>query len=91
MMQKNNYKYFRNGDCEYFPCHKDIDPENFNCLLCYCPLYSYKDCLGNPTYIKAATGRYIKVCSDCTYPHDRNNYDEIIDFITRKNKNISES
>ncbi len=35
----NNYKFFRNKDCEYFPCHKVKNDEKFNCLFCYCPLY----------------------------------------------------
>ena len=35
-----NYSYFAHKECEYFPCHKGADPENFNCLFCYCPLYA---------------------------------------------------
>ena len=34
-----NYKFFSHRECEYFPCHKGADPERFNCLFCYCPLY----------------------------------------------------
>lgn len=25
-----HYKFFQNKECEYFPCHKTDDPENFN-------------------------------------------------------------
>ena len=43
-----HYSYFSNKECEYFPCHKGADPENFNCLFCYCPLYALGDkCGGN--------------------------------------------
>lgn len=37
--EDKHYAYFSNRECEYFPCHKGADPENFNCLFCYCPLY----------------------------------------------------
>lgn len=36
-MCKNSYKFFENKECEYYPCHKDM--ESINCLFCYCPLY----------------------------------------------------
>lgn len=61
-----NYKFIQNRECEYFPCHKIKDIERFNCLFCYCPLYSLgEQCGGNFKYTK--TG--IKNCSDCTLPH----------------------
>ena len=70
-----NYKFFSNTKCEYFPCHKTNDPENFNCLFCYCPLYALKDkCCGNFRY----TEKGIKDCTNCTLPHQRKNYDYII-------------
>ena len=70
-----NYKFFSNTKCEYFPCHKTNDQENFNCLFCYCPLYALKDkCVGNFRY----TEKGIKDCTNCTLPHQRKNYDYII-------------
>ena len=70
-----NYKFFNHKDCEYFPCHKTNDPDNFNCLFCYCPLYALKDkCGGNFWY----TDNGIKDCSNCFLPHRRDNYDYII-------------
>ena len=70
-----NYKFFSNTKCEYFPCHKTNDPENFNCLFCYFPLYALKDkCGGNFRY----TEKGIKDCTNCTLPHQRKNYDYII-------------
>ena len=48
----NNFSYFQNKDCIYFPCHK-TDGEFFNCLFCYCPLYALGDkCGGNFKYIE---------------------------------------
>ena len=38
------YKFFQNKKCEYFPCHKGIPEEDFNCLFCYCPLYTLGKC-----------------------------------------------
>ena len=70
-----NYKFFNHKECEYFPCHKTNDPDNFNCLFCYCPLYALKDkCGGNFRY----TDKGIKDCTNCTLPHRRDNYDYII-------------
>ena len=70
-----NYKFFNHKDGEYFPCHKTNDPDNFNCLFCYCPLYALKDkCGGNFRY----TDNGIKDCSNCFLPHRRDNYDYII-------------
>ncbi|MDY4573839.1 MAG: cysteine-rich small domain-containing protein [Intestinibacter sp.] len=72
---KLSYKFFNNNKCEYFPCHKTNDLENFNCLFCYCPLYALKDkCGGNFRY----TEKGIKDCTNCTLPHKRDNYDYII-------------
>ncbi|MGN1033041.1 MAG: cysteine-rich small domain-containing protein [Intestinibacter sp.] len=70
-----SYKFFNNNKCEYFPCHKTNDPENFNCLFCYCPLYALKDkCGGNFKY----TEKGIKDCTNCSLPHKRDNYDYVI-------------
>ena len=69
-----HFKYFTNRECEYFPCHKNANPENFNCLFCYCPLYALGErCGGNFVYTK--TG--IKDCSNCQFPHKRENYEKI--------------
>ena len=71
-----NYDFFQNSACEYFPCHKCTDRENFSCLFCYCPLYALGDkCGGNFTYTKEG----IKDCSDCLIPHRRENYDRIME------------
>ena len=69
-----NYKFFQNLECEYFPCHKGADMESFNCLFCFCPLYALGDkCGGNFTY----TDSGIKDCSSCLRPHRKENYDAI--------------
>lgn len=71
-----SYRYFQNRECEYFPCHLGANPENFNCLFCYCPLYALgKECGGAFTY----TGDGIKDCSKCTKPHRAENYDRIME------------
>lgn len=70
-----NYDFFQNSACEYFPCHKCEDRENFSCLFCYCPLYTLGDqCGGNFTYTKEG----IKDCSGCLIPHRRENYQRIV-------------
>ena len=71
-----NYDFFQNSACEYFPCHKCSDSENFSCLFCYCPLYALGDqCGGNFSYTKEG----IKDCSVCLIPHRRENYERIME------------
>ncbi|MCT4632079.1 MAG: cysteine-rich small domain-containing protein [Firmicutes bacterium] len=73
----NNYKFFQNNKCEYFPCHKGVNEEDFNCLFCYCPLYALKEnCGGNFKYTNG-----IKDCSGCTKPHGEGSYDFIMSKI----------
>lgn len=67
--------YFENRQCKYYPCHKNTD--GINCLFCYCPMYHLDNCLGNPSY-KEKDGKKIKVCTNCSFPHDKNNYEKIM-------------
>lgn len=74
----NYFKFFSNVLCEYFPCHKGVDKDNFNCLFCYCPLYLLEDkCGGNFSILSNG----IKDCSNCTFPHVKENYDIMISKI----------
>ena len=78
-----HYAFFQNTECEYFPCHKTKDPSRFNCLFCYCPLYTLgKRCGGNFRY----TERGHKDCTDCMIPHVPENFRRI----TRKYSEIME-
>ena len=71
MMPGNSYSYFCNRDCEYFPCHEGSDPEYFNCLFCFCPLYALGSrCGGNYRYLDNGT----KDCSECLLPHSKGGY-----------------
>ncbi len=70
-----HYDFVQNRECEYFPCHKCDDAEQFNCLFCYCPLYALgENCGGSYSYTKDG----IKDCSGCMKPHIRDNYDAIM-------------
>lgn len=80
---KNSYKFFENKDCQYYPCHKEVS--ELNCLFCYCPLYTFSDCPGNPEF-REKNGNIIKVCTNCTFPHDENNYDAIMQKLRDKSK-----
>lgn len=71
-----NERFFQNKECPYFPCHKGMDNEEFNCLFCYCPLYALgEDCGGGFVY----TDGGIKDCSGCVRPHIKDNYDQIME------------
>lgn len=73
--ETERFKFFQNNACEYFPCHKGVDLENFNCLFCYCPLYALgRNCGGNFVY----TEKGVKNCSHCSYPHQKENYDGVV-------------
>ena len=70
-----HFNYFCNKECEYFPCHKGADPEDFNCLFCFCPLYfAPGDCGGEYTLLPNG----IKDCSSCLFPHKRENYGALL-------------
>ena len=73
--------FFENKSCEHYPCH---ELEEINCIFCYCPLYQYEDCGGN----YKRTKRVIKDCSDCVFPHMRNNKKHIDKFLKEKNDNF---
>ena len=78
---ENSYRFFENKQCKYFPCHQEL--ENFNCLFCYCPLYTREDCPGKPEFIEK-DGSTIKVCTNCTFPHQPENYDIIMELLKRR-------
>ena len=74
-MKTENYKFFQNNKCEFFPCHKTNEAESFNCLFCYCPLYMLQgDCGGN--LIKNSG---IKDCTNCMLPHSKGGYEKIME------------
>ena len=76
-----HYKFFQNKEGEYCPCHKVKEAEDFNCLFCYCPLYlKGEECGGNFTYTE--TG--IKDCSNCLFPHKRENYEKVLKRLFEK-------
>lgn len=64
-----NFKGFKNESCEFFPCHKGVKREDFNCLFCYCPLMN-QECPGPYKVFEDKYGRTRKDCSDCTLNHD---------------------
>ncbi len=65
--QNNSSSFFRNVSCAYFPCHEGVDPNSFNCLFCYCPLYALGPrCGGDYSYTTSG----IKDCSQCTRLHE---------------------
>lgn len=79
----DNYKFFSHKNCEFFPCHKVKNSDDFNCLFCYCPLYVLGNkCGGNFSYNEKG----IKNCSKCVLPHKKQNYD----YIIKKFNEISE-
>lgn len=74
MEEAKHYQFFQHRQCEYFPCHKGVAEEDFNCLFCYCPLYALGTaCGGNCVY----TEKGVKDCSRCAFPHLRDNYEKI--------------
>ena len=72
--------YFRNLDCECFPCHEGVGRDNFNCMFCYCPLYAWgKNCGGTFTF----TDKGVKDCSCCVFPHVQENYPDMLERIKK--------
>ena len=73
-----NHAFFQNRDCEFFPCHETVSPEEFNCLFCFCPLYPVGEACGGGYVYRNG----IKDCTGCLYPHDPAHYGEIISRLT---------
>lgn len=86
------YSFYANKACEYFPCHETDDPEQFNCLFCYCPLYALgRNCGGMYRYDDHGH----KICTDCVIPHQKENYGlitgrykEILEVLQREDSRI---
>ncbi len=61
-----DFPFFAHTACPHFPCHETQDPERFNCLFCFCPLYPLGEaCGGDFTYTPSG----VKDCSACLLPH----------------------
>ena len=83
-----DHTFFANRSCKYFPCHKGADPEDFNCLFCYCPLYALgPDCGGNFRLTKSG----VKDCTGCLVPHRWENYEKIMEKLRARNRAASET
>ena len=74
----NSHRFFANKECQYYPCHENI--EELNCLFCFCPMYRREKCPGKPEFIEVNDKR-IKDCSGCTFPHEAENYDIIMKLL----------
>ena len=76
MSETSSARYFCNRDCSYFPCHEGASTERFNCLFCYCPLYTLGSrCGGRFRYLENG----IKDCSACLLPHLPEGYEQILE------------
>ena len=75
---KDDFCYFENRACKYYPCHKGSD--SINCMFCFCPFYTFAKCPGNPVYI-VRNGTKIKKCTGCLFPHLKENYSKIISLL----------
>ena len=72
---QGDQRFFQNRGCPFFPCHRGVKEQDFNCLFCYCPLYALGDrCGGNFRY----TDSGVKSCEDCSFPHRRENYERVL-------------
>ena len=75
MAEKGAFTHFSHRACEYYPCHPGANPEGFNCLFCYCPLYALgRDCGGGFTYTAAG----VKDCSRCRLPHEPGGWEYVM-------------
>ena len=80
-------RFFRNTACEYFPCHETGDPDDFNCLFCYCPLYPLGDRCGGTFRMKDG----VKVCTSCLKPHRRDAYSGILEKLKEEMRRTKEA
>lgn len=73
--ETHQYPFFTHRECKYFPCHEGVDPDEFNCLFCYCPLYALgPECGGDFSYSEKG----YKDCTGCTKLHVGDNGTKIV-------------
>ena len=78
--QKPGFSFFQNRDCPYFPCHPAVSADGFNCLFCYCPLYTLgRHCGGNFRWTEDG----VKDCSSCVLPHSPGGYESVLSGFDR--------
>ena len=77
IVETKNYREFQHTECEFFPCHGDIDQ---NCLFCYCPL-AWLECPGDYRIIESPKDIFRKDCSECTITHDSEHGWEIVQAV----------
>ena len=77
-MTENSHRFFANKECRYYPCHEGL--KEINCLFCYCPFYTFKDCPGDPKISESGK----KSSVNCTFPHDPDNYEKIMEEIRQR-------
>ena len=69
MEETRRYSFYQHRQCEYFPCHRGVPEEDFNCLYA----------LGKGGGVNCRyTAQGVKSCMDCAFPHRRENYDRVI-------------
>ena len=74
-MPEPSYKFYQNKACKYFPCHKGLPEEEFNCLFCWCPLFMLgHECGGDFEYLPSGA----KSCLKCTKPHGPGGYEHVL-------------
>lgn len=68
-----------NKACKYYPCHKKEELQD--CTYCYCYLFPCED---------PSRGKYLKNgwwdCHTCTYPHNKERVDKIMNFLKENYK-----
>ena len=63
-------------ECEYLPCHEDLE----DCTFCYCPFYAcYKTDTGGFEKISSRTGKPVWACSSCLLNHKTKNAQKILE------------
>ncbi|MFR6561455.1 MAG: cysteine-rich small domain-containing protein [Eubacterium ventriosum] len=86
--EEKEFSYFSHRKCEFFPCHKNADGNNFNCLFCYCPLYTLGDKCG--WRILGIWIMGLRIARDCLYPHFKENYGKVVERFSEIVKSMNE-
>jgi precorrin-3B C17-methyltransferase len=62
---KNQSSSGKNTDCEYYPCHENV---NQQCDFCFCPFYPCGDGSTGGKWIK---NKNVWSCEDCSWIHEK--------------------
>lgn len=80
-------------NCYWYPCHNNITDEEYDCRMCYCPLYKECSTVNNTKWggynlkytDKDGNEKEVFACENCTIFHKKKNIEY---YLSLKSKGV---